>query len=120
MYCPKCGQQNADTATHCSQCQEPLPSIAASAGGESPGPSSVSNNLVWAILATLFCCLPTGIVAIVYAAQVDSKVSVGDIAGARDSARHAAIWSWVSMGLGVVFVLGYVGVVVLGAVLGHH
>ncbi|WP_010343070.1 CD225/dispanin family protein, partial [Xanthomonas sacchari] len=26
----------------------------------------VSNNLVWAILTTLFCCLPLGIVSIVY------------------------------------------------------
>ena len=31
------------------------------------------NNLVWAILSTLFCCLPLGIVSIVYAAQVNGK-----------------------------------------------
>jgi hypothetical protein len=101
-----------------------MPGIAASDASDSSSPSaqiaSVGNNLVWAILATLFCCLPTGIVAIVYAAQVDSKVSAGDIAGARDSARNAAIWSWVSLGLGVVFVLGYLALVVLGAALGHH
>ena len=30
-----------------------------------------------AILVTLFCCLPFGIVAIVFAAQVDSKVAAG-------------------------------------------
>ena len=33
----------------------------------------VPNNLVWAILTTLFCCLPAGIVSIVYAAQVNGR-----------------------------------------------
>jgi hypothetical protein len=124
MYCPKCGQENADTAARCSQCQEPLPGVAAYGAGDpstaATQTASIGNNLVWAILATLFCCLPTGIVAIVYAAQVDSKVSAGDIAGAKDSARNAATWSWVSFGLGLVFGLGYLALVVLGAVVGHH
>ena len=56
----------------------------------------VPNNLVWAILTTLFCCLPAGIVSIVYAARVNGKLAAGDIAGARDSAAKAkkwAIWS---------------------------
>ncbi|MEZ5463583.1 CD225/dispanin family protein [Dokdonella sp.] len=74
----------------------------------------VGNNLVWAILATIFCCLPTGIVAIVYAAQVDGKVSAGDTAGARESARLSAIWSWVSFGVGLFFGLGWIALVLLG------
>ena len=74
----------------------------------------VSNNLVWAILATIFCCLPTGIVAIVYAAQVDGKVSAGDIAGARESARLAGIWSWVSLGVGLFFGLGWTALALIG------
>ena len=45
----------------------------------------VPNNLVWAILSTLFCCLPAGIVSIVYAAQVNGKLAAGDIAGAQES-----------------------------------
>lgn len=77
---------------------------------------TVSNNLVWAILATLFCCIPTGIVAIVYAAQVDAKVSAGDIAGAQASARNAATWSWVSFGLFAVFFVGYFALIALGVV----
>ncbi|MGB0135247.1 CD225/dispanin family protein [Dokdonella sp.] len=72
----------------------------------------VGNNLIWAILATIFCCLPTGIVAIVYAAQVDGKVSLGDTAGARESARLAGIWSWVSLGLGLLFGLGWAALAV--------
>ena len=56
----------------------------------------VANNLIWAILTTLFCCLPLGIVSIVYAAQVDGRAAAGDIAGARDSARKAGNWALAS------------------------
>lgn len=56
----------------------------------------VPNNLVWAILTTLFCCLPLGIVSIVYAAQVDGKRAAGDIAGARNAARKAGMWALVA------------------------
>lgn len=59
----------------------------------------VPNHLVWAILTTLFCCLPLGIVSIVYAAQVDGKRAAGDLTGAWEASRKAktwAIWSAVS------------------------
>ena len=45
----------------------------------------IPNHLVWSILSTLFCCLPLGIVSIVYASQVDGKRAAGDIAGAREN-----------------------------------
>ncbi|MEZ5465933.1 MAG: CD225/dispanin family protein [Lysobacteraceae bacterium] len=80
---------------------------------------SVGNNLVWAILATLFCCLPTGIVAIVYAAQVNTKLSHGDISGAQESARNAATWNWVSFGLGLLFLVGYFVLVFMSIAAGH-
>ena len=38
-----------------------------------PGGAPPPNHLVWAILSTLFCCLPLGIASIVFAAQVNSK-----------------------------------------------
>ena len=43
-------------------------------GAPSPAPD---NNLVWAILSTLFCCLPLGIVSIVKAASVNSLWAQG-------------------------------------------
>ena len=76
------------------------------------------NYLVWAILSTLFCCVPTGIVAIVFAAQVDSKWTAGDYQGAQESSEKAKLWSWVSLGLGLAFILGYVALILLGAAAG--
>lgn len=59
----------------------------------------VPNHLVWAILATIFCCPPTGIVSIVYSAQVNGKVAAGDFAGAREASEKAKTWAWVSVPL---------------------
>ncbi len=61
-----------------------------------PGGTPPPNYLVWSILTTLFCCLPLGIASIVFAAQVNTKWTAGDAAGALDSSQKAkkfAIWS---------------------------
>ncbi len=65
-------------------------------------PGEVPNYLVQAILCTVFCCLPFGIVAIVFAAQVNSKLSAGDYYGAVSCSRSARTWCWISFWLGVV------------------
>ena len=75
----------------------------------------VSNNLVWAILTTLFCCLPLGIVSIVHAAKVNSLLAAGDVTGAREAADKAKKWAIYAAVAGiVVFVLYIVLVMVLG------
>ena len=76
-------------------------------------PSYVPNHLVWAILSTLFCCLPLGVASIVFAAQVNGKWAAGDFAGAQESARKArqfALWSTI---VGVVVIVLYVILVVV-------
>ena len=55
-------------------------------------PRQVSNYLVQAILVTIFCCLPFGIVAIVFAAQVNGKLAAGDYAGAVQTSNQAKMW----------------------------
>lgn len=62
--------------------------------------SPPSNYLVFAILTTLFCCQPLGIVSIVFAAQVNSKWNAGDIEGALESSKNAKLWAWISFATG--------------------
>ena len=76
----------------------------------------VSNYLVQAILCTLFCCLPAGIVSIVYAAQVNSKLAVGDRMGAIQSSENAKKWAWVSFGVGMAVLLIYIVIIVAAGV----
>ncbi|MCF7750646.1 CD225/dispanin family protein [Bacillus subtilis subsp. subtilis] len=70
--------------------------------------AQIPNHLVWAILATLFCCLPGGIVSIVYAAQVNGKIAAGDLAGARDSSDKAKKWAMWSAIAGVIVAVLYI------------
>lgn len=81
-----------------------------------PAGSPPPNYLVFAILTTLFCCLPLGIVSIVYSAQVNSKWSGGDYQGAKESSDNAKKWAiWSAIAGVVVAVLYVVFVVAIGA-----
>lgn len=75
-------------------------------------PANVPNYLIPAILS-IFCCTPLGIVAVIFAAQVNGKVASGDIAGAMDSSKKAKMFSFISIGLGLVGVIFYIIWVVL-------
>lgn len=69
---------------------------------ENGAPGNPPNNYLWlSILTTLLCCLPLGIVGIIYSTQVMSKWNSGDFAGAEASARNAKTWSLVGIGLGL-------------------
>lgn len=104
MFCRKCGTENANNAPTCIACGEPLtnPFQSTVAGAPvAPTSNKPQNYLVQAILVTFCCCLPLGIVAIVYAAQVDSKWNAGDYQGAILASKNANKWSWIAFGLGL-------------------
>lgn len=61
-----------------------------------------STYLVWSILTMLFCCIPTGIVAIIYSSKVSSCYSSGDYAGARKASDAAAMWIIITVVLGLI------------------
>jgi hypothetical protein len=89
----------------------PLPPPSYGAPGTSGTPPP-PNYLVWAILTTVLCCLPLGIVSIVFSTQVNSKWSLGDVAGAQQvsgKAKSFAIWAAVA---------GVIGYVLLGVAFG--
>lgn len=79
-----------------------------------PPGTKIPNYLVQSILVTLCCCLPFGIAAIVYAAQVNSKLAAGDLAGAQDSSNKAKMWCWIAFGLGLVLNLIVVALQIIG------
>jgi len=76
------------------------------------------NYLVWAIVTTVLCCLPFGIVSIVYAAQVNSKWQMGDFEGAKLSSKNAKLWAWISFGVALAGALLWFLLVIFGVFAG--
>lgn len=108
MYCTNCGTSRPDGMSICPNCGTAAPRF--------PEPVKIQNYLVPSILVTLCCCVPAGIVAIVYAAQVNSKLASGDVAGAQESARLAKMWSWIGFACGALGGAIYAAFVIISAV----
>jgi len=77
------------------------------------GSATVPNYLVPAIIS-VFCCWPLAIPAIIFAVQVNNKVTAGDIAGAQDASKKAKMFSFIAIGLGVLGIIIYVIMLALG------
>ncbi|MES2828652.1 MAG: CD225/dispanin family protein [Bacteroidota bacterium] len=80
-------------------------------GAPTPQPK---NWLVESILVTLFCCLPFGIAGIVNAANVNSKYSVGDYAGAQAASAAAGKWTKIGFFVGIAGIVLYIAIMALG------
>ena len=87
-----------------------------------PGPKGPfsENWHVEAILVTLLCCLPFGVVGIIFAAQVNTKQQTGDSVGAENARREAAKWTKIGFWVGLAWVIlicifyFFIGFAVLG------
>jgi len=86
----------------------PPPPPSSPYGGQGGPGTPPPNYLVWAILTTILCCLPLGVVSIVFSTQVNGKWALGDVAGAQDSSAKAkkfAVWSAIAWAIVVVLYL---------------
>jgi Interferon-induced transmembrane protein len=90
-----------------------------------PAPSSapastIPNNMVLAIIASvvsfMICCLPHGVLSLIFALQVSKKEAAGDIEGATKASKLAKMFAWISIIVSAVtvilwFVFGIFGVI---------
>lgn len=102
--CLTCGAEMDVNAIKC-------PSCGASKGRKKPMPKS---HLAWAIFSTLFCCLPTGIVSIVYAAKVSKTYQQGNIVEAYRKSKLADRWANIGAFIAFIPLILYILVNVLG------
>lgn len=77
-----------------------MPEPVAPVAKEEPCPPT---NLVWAILSTILCCMPLGIVAIVFAAQVNTKYYTCGYEEAKKYSDRAAWCVIFSIVLSILF-----------------
>lgn len=73
-----------------------------------------ANHLIEAILVTIFCCLPFGIVAIIYAAKVEGAFYAGDEDEALRLSQNARKWSIIGLICGLVAILLYILMMIPG------
>ncbi|BBZ49968.1 CD225/dispanin family protein [Mycobacterium heidelbergense] len=67
-----------------------------------PGQREPDNYLVWAILSTVLCCLPLGIVSIVYSTKVSGLWAQGRYPEAQSAADSAKKWAIIAAIVGAV------------------
>lgn len=96
---------------------KPLAQVAELAGGPPPSMSSyppvnmqgfapqIPNYLWQSIAVTLLCCVPFGVVSIIYATKVDGLVARGDIAGAMAASKNARLWVNLSVGSFLIIIV---------------
>lgn len=124
-FCSHCGSQVDDSTKFCTNCGAPIPPLSSEpkpqpelqpvVNSQPTGPKPTS-YLALAILVTIFCCLPFGIVSIVKAAKVDSLWNSGKYLESQDASRKARNWAIAAIISAIVAAIIYVVLVLfLGA-----
>ena len=74
-----------------------------------PAQREPDNYLVWAILCTVLCCIPFGIVSIVYATRVSGLWAEGRYAEAQSASDSAKKWAIIGAVVGgATYVIGII------------
>lgn len=119
MNCPSCGTNNLDTSSICVNCGRPLTAppppppppphvprgLPHHTAAQHASGVPIPNYLVRSVFATLCCCLPLGVLAIIFGAQVNSKLASGDVAGAMQASENARKLSFYAIIIGVIVII---------------
>jgi len=125
MKCSKCGNEVVQNSSFCSVCGNPVnPGVMPPPPPPVPpmpnAPVTINTWLIPAILATVFCCLPFGIVSIVFASRANSALGVGNYQLAQMNAEKAKTWFWVAFSVGIVTSIISIIVQIIAAVAASH
>lgn len=129
-YCTNCGAEYQEHDRFCSSCGKPVDadirvqptetffteksdSVDIADIGNAAAIKNINkkieSHLVKAIISTVCCCLPFGIAAIIFAAQVGPKLAAGDTNAAREASEKANMWSNLAIGMGILMQILWLG-----------
>lgn len=137
-FCTNCGQPIEGDIRFCTYCGSPIPQAEPTPPPYEPqmayeqqpsyntqpqqqqssrpqptGPKP-KNYLVLAILSTILCCLPFGIVSIIFSAKVDNYWNAGNYIEAEQASRKAKGWMLAAVITSLVFIILYVVLIAIG------
>lgn len=70
-------------------------------------PPRPNSYLALAIISTIICCMPLGIISIIYATKVNSSYEDGHFDEAIRASKNAKNWGLASIVTGAIFILGF-------------
>lgn len=65
-------------------------------------PARPKNYLALALITTLLCCIPLGIVSIIYSTKVNSTYEAGNYDAALKASNNAKTWGIVALAAGLI------------------
>ncbi len=90
MFCKNCGAEINDNAVVCVKC------------GVQVKQENIENYLLLAIFSTICCCIPLGIISIVYSCKVNTLLAQGNVIGAKEASKSAKKWAVWALILGFI------------------
>lgn len=73
------------------------------------------NNMIWAVLSTVLCCVPIGIYAIICANKVDELYNAGNVEEANKQAAEAKKWAIIGAAAGAVGAFLYTIIMIIAS-----
>ena len=111
-FCKNCGNQVNDGTKFCPKCGQVIDGAPQQQVYQQPAqayqqplqqrPYKPDSHMVLAILTTIFCCLPLGIVAILQANKVDKFYHMGEYDEANAASQSAKKWSIIGIIVGFI------------------
>lgn len=113
MFCTKCGKQLPETSNFCPQCGavcNPTCEDNVETKTNNTTRQKPNNHLIMAIVSTLLFFWPFGVVSIVYASKVDTKIKEGNYEEAEEASGKARSWWLASL---ITAVVGWVIAIII-------
>ncbi|XP_041466109.1 proline rich transmembrane protein 1B-like [Lytechinus variegatus] len=66
------------------------------------------DHFIFALLVTIFCCLPLGVVAILKSVNVKTRYNAGDFTGAEQASKGASKWAKIALVTGILFNIAWI------------
>ena len=128
MFCQRCGSEIPNGLSICQQCgtpvQQPAPQpvnyqqpVPQPVNYQQPVPQPVNyqqpvqqlvnikSHMADSIITMILCCLPFGIIGLVYACKVNAALKNNDVAAAQHASKMANMWNWIGFGCGLLWAI---------------